>query len=293
MIVALIAAQSINKKPEDFPMQFGDPRTDFIFARVFANEHAKEVGISFLNTILGLEGSRAIVDFQLLELSQKPRVSSLMYSFVYVKCRDHRGVEFIIAMQLLYFGGVEKRFPSNACKVSIDRFANDDVFPKLNQVIGITVLDFTLFEDSEQYLYCFKFKEKMANDFYLDEVRHYFIELPQFTKNERELETPIEKWCYFIKHAGKLQAIPEKLNSDPYLKAFELASRANMTKKEWDAFDATAVWVQDQHGVISAAYKEGLRQGRRGLAHALRLEKIDPLIISKAAGLSREEIEAL
>jgi len=274
-------------------MQFGDPRTDFIFVRVFANEHAKEVGISFLNAVLGLEKSRAIVDFQLLELSQKPRVPSLMHSFIYVKCRNNQGIEFVVPMQLLYFGGVEKRIPPNACKVSVDRFANGDDFPKRNQVIGITVLDFTLFHDSEQYLYCFRFKEQMANDFYLDEVRHYFIELPQFTKTEWELETPIEKWYYFIKHAGNLSAIPEKLSSGPYLKAFELANRANMTKEEWEAFDATAVWVQDQHGVISAAYKEGLRKGRRELARALRQEKVDSRIISEATGLSLEAIEAL
>ncbi len=32
-------------------MQFADPRTDFIFKRVFGNERAKEVLISFLNAV--------------------------------------------------------------------------------------------------------------------------------------------------------------------------------------------------------------------------------------------------
>jgi len=270
-------------------MQFGTPRTDFIFVRVFANEQAKEVGISFLNAILGLEGSRAIADFQLLELARKPRVPSLMHSFIYAKCRDHRGVDFVVAMQLLYFAGVEKRIPSNACKVSVDRLASGEDFPKRNQVIGITVLDFTLFRDSEQYLYCFKFKEKMTNDFYLDEIRHYFIELPKFTQNEQELETPTEKWCYFIKHAGRLQAIPDKLNNEPYLKAFELANRANMTKAEWDAFDATMMWVQDQRGIASGAREQIIHE----VARALRQKKVDPLIIAETTGLSLEAIERL
>jgi len=270
-------------------MQFGTPRTDFIFVRVFANEQAKEVGISFLNALLGLEGSRAIIDFQLLELARKPRVPSLMYSFVYVKCRDHRGIEFVVAMQLLYFASLEKRLPSNACKVSVDRLASGEDFPKRNQVIGITVLDFTLFRESEQYLYCFKFKEKMTSDFYLDEVRHYFIELPKFTKTEWELETPIEKWCYFIKHAGKLEVIPEKLNRVPYRKAFELANRANMTKKEWEAFDATAVWVQDQRGIASGAREQIFHE----VARALRQKKVDPLIIAETTDLSLEAIERL
>jgi len=270
-------------------MQFGTPRTDFIFVRVFANEQAKEVGISFLNAILGLEGSRAIADFQLLELARKPRVPSLMHSFIYVKCRDHRGVEFVVAMQLLYIVGVEKRIPPNARKASVDRLASAADYPKRNQVIGITVLDFTLFRDFDHYLSCLEFKEKMASNDYLDEIRHYFIELPKFTKTADELETPIEKWCYFIKHAGKVEVIPEKLNRAPYLKAFELASRANMTKEEWEAFDATAVWIQDQHGIASGAREQILHE----VARALRQKKVDPLIIAETTGLSLEAIERL
>lgn len=188
---------------------------------------------------------------------------------------------------------LEKRIQYNACKVYVSQLASGETYPKLNQVIGITVLDFSMFRDFDHYLSCHEFKEKVTGNCYLDAIRHYFIELPKFTKTENELETPIEKWCYFIKNAGKLQMIPEKLNSAPYVKAFELANRANMTKDEWEAFDATAVWIQDQRGAASAARKEALQEGILKVARALRKEKVDPHTSAKSTGLSLEEIEKL
>lgn len=274
-------------------MQFADPRTDFVFKRVFGNEQAKDVLISFLNAVIGLEGLRAIASVHILEPYQAPRIPSLKYSFLDVKCRDNRGVEFVVEMQIQYVEGLEKRIQYNACKAYVSQLVSGEDYPRLNQVIGITVLDFVMFRDLSHYLSCHEFKEKVTGNCYLDEIRHYFIELPKFNKGEKEIETPIEKWCFFLKHAGKLQVIPEKLNSEPYLKAFELASRANMTKEEWEAFDATMVWIQDQRGAASAARKEGLQEGRREVARALRHEKVDPLIISKTTGLPPEEIEKL
>ncbi len=37
--------------------------------------------------------------------------------------------------------------------------------------------------------------------------------LPKFTKTEEESETSIEKWISFLKHAGELDVIPEKLGA--------------------------------------------------------------------------------
>jgi len=286
-------------------MQFADPRTDFVFRRVFGNEKAKEVLISFLNAVLGLEGSRAIAAVHILDPYQAPKVASLKHSILDVKCRDNRGVEFVVEMQIEYVAGMKKRIQFNACKAYVSQLESGKDYPKLNQVIGISILDFTMFHDFDHYLSCHETKETVTGNCYLDDIRHYFIELPKFTKTEEELETPIEKWCYFIKHAGKLQVIPDKLNSEPYQKAFELANRANMTKAEWETFDMMMMWIQDQRGIASGAleqgfqkgHQEGFQEGQRekafAVARSMRRDKFDPIIIAKFTGLAVEEIEAL
>jgi len=258
-------------------MQFADPRTDFAFTLIFGNENAKEVLISFLNAVLGLEAEHAIAEVNIINPYQAPKISTLKRSFLDVKCRDHRGVEFVVEMQVQYTKGFEKRIQYNACKAYVGQIPIGSDYPKLNQVIAITITDFTLFADFEHYLSCHEFRETITNNHYLDEIRHYFIELPKFKKTEAELETPIEKWCYFLKHAGHLEMVPEKLNDEPFRKAFEMASRANMTKEEWEEYDAAAVRMQDERGIVPGTEILAQRQVaanmlQRGFAHELIAE---------------------
>ncbi len=278
-------------------MQFADPRTDFAFTLIFGNEKAKDVLISFLNAVLGLEGVHAISEVTILNPYQAPKISTLKRSFLDVKCRDNRGVEFVVEMQVQYAEGFEKRIQYNACKAYVGQIPIGIDYPKLNQVIAITIVDFEMFKEFEHYLSCHEFRETMTNNCYLDQIRHYFIELAKFNKTAEELETPIEKWCYFLKHAGHLEMIPVKLNEEPYRKAFEMANRANMTKEEWEEYDAAAVKMQDDRGMITAARKEAWHGGRQErnleIARFMRQRGLDMNLISEATGLSRDEIEKL
>ncbi len=272
-------------------MQFADPRTDFAFKLIFGNEKAKEVLISFLNAVLGLEGVHAIAEVTILNPYQAPKISTLKHSYLDVKCRDNRGVEFVVEMQVQYAEGFEKRIQYNACKAYIGQIPIGTDYPKLNQVIAITVVDFFMFKEFDHYLSCHEFRETMTNNCYLDQIRHYFIELPKFNKTEAELETTIEKWCYFLKHAGRLEMIPEKLNQEPFRKAFEMANRANMTKEEWEEYDAAGVKMQDERGIAIAARKDGWQQRNLEMARAMQQKGIDSNLIAELTGLTLNEIE--
>ncbi len=293
-------------------MQFADPRTDFIFRKIFGNEHSKEVLISFLNAVLGLEGEHVIAAVTILDPYQAPKISSLKRSFLDVKCRDERGVEFVVEMQVAYTEGFSKRVQYNACKAYVGQIPSGVDYPRLNQVIAISILDFTMFKEFEHYLSCHELRETITNNCYLDEIRHYFIELPKFTLTEALLETPIEKWCYFLKHAGELQTVPEKLKAEPYLTAFEVANRANMTREEWEVYDATMVAIQDERGRLTGGIKlalaeaeaahaharvearaEGERLGQRKILQALRQKGLSHDEIADMSGLSVKEVEGL
>ena len=294
-------------------MQFADPRTDFAFKLIFGNENAKEVLISFLNAVLGLEGIYAIADVTIINPYQAPKIATLKHSYLDVKCRDNRGVEFVVEMQVQYVEGFEKRIQYNASKALVGQIPSGVAYAELNQVIAVTIADFVMFTEFKHYLSRHEFRETVSNRCYLDQIRHYFIELPKFTKEETELETTIEKWCYFLKHAGHLEVIPEKLNDPPIRRAFELANRANMTKEEWDAYDDAAVRMQDDRGMVTAAQKLGYRQGhqeghqegrqegrqegyqlaRQDMARTLFRQGMEKEQIANLMGISPEELEKL
>ncbi len=274
-------------------MQFADPRTDFVFRLIFGNEKAKDILISFLNAVLNLDEAHAIDTVTILNPYQAPKISTMKTSFVDVKCRDRRGVEFVVEMQVQYTEGFEKRVQYNACKAYVGQLDKGMNYPKLNQVIAISILDFTVFDEFEHYLSCHEFRETRTNNHYLDEIRHYFIELPKFNLQEHELETTIDKWCFFLKHAGDLEVIPEKLRDEPFRKAFELANRANMTKDEWEAYDAASMGIQDKRGIASAADQQGWKRRNLELARAMQEEGLPTALIAKLTGLSLQEIDAL
>ena len=58
-------------------MRFIDPRTDFAFKKIFGNAEAKEVLISFIEAVLGLDGDRRLRDVTIADSYQAPRLEGL------------------------------------------------------------------------------------------------------------------------------------------------------------------------------------------------------------------------
>ncbi|MBF0136807.1 MAG: PD-(D/E)XK nuclease family transposase, partial [Magnetococcales bacterium] len=71
-------------------MKFIDPRIDYAFKKIFGSEDAKDVLISFLESLLGLDGDRRIVELAILDPFLAPKIKGLKSSILDVKCRDQR-----------------------------------------------------------------------------------------------------------------------------------------------------------------------------------------------------------
>ena len=81
-------------------MKFIDPRIDFAFKKIFGSDDAKDILISFLESLLGLEGDRCIAELTILDPFLAPKIKELKYSVLDVKCCDHRGISYIVEMQI-------------------------------------------------------------------------------------------------------------------------------------------------------------------------------------------------
>jgi PD-(D/E)XK nuclease family transposase len=70
---------------------FADPKTDFVFKRIFGTVERKPLLIALLNHLLELEGEHLILDVEHLSLEQHVAVPELKLSIVDVKCTEARG----------------------------------------------------------------------------------------------------------------------------------------------------------------------------------------------------------
>jgi predicted transposase/invertase (TIGR01784 family) len=93
---------------------FADPKTAFVFKRIFGAHERKPLLIALLNHLLELDGDRRIEDIQHLSAEQHKDVPEFKLSIVAVKCADATGRRFVVEMQILKVEGFEKRVVYNA-----------------------------------------------------------------------------------------------------------------------------------------------------------------------------------
>ncbi len=79
---------------------FADPKTDFVFKRIFGGEPHKHLLIQLLNALLELDGEHEIVDLTYLPPERKVPVEELKLSIVDVYCKDARDVHYVVEMQI-------------------------------------------------------------------------------------------------------------------------------------------------------------------------------------------------
>lgn len=282
-------------------MQFADVKTDIAFKKVFGNEQHTEILIGFLNAVLDLQGDKRIKSVTLKNPWQAPDLPILKETILDIKAVDHRGITFIVEMQVKDNPCFDKRALFYTTKAYTAQINKGDDYPKLNQVIFIGILDFNSF-DGDDYLtrHLILNKETLKQE--LRDFEFNFIELRKFNKQEAELESIIEKWIYFIKNAGNLAIIPKSAEEIPELKeAYTQATMHTWSQKElevyeyWQIREATDKVVMERQleKGIEQGIVQGIEKGIEKVARNMQAVGIADEVIMQATGLSRNEIAGL
>ncbi len=253
-------------------MKFLDVKTDYAFKKVFGSTENKEILIEFLNSIIDLD--HKIADLTIVDPYNIPMLKGMKDTFVDVKAILEDRSKVIIEMQVLNHKSFEQRVLYNMAKNYADQLDKSDKYHLLNPVIAITITDFVMFEDIQNYISYFKLIEKQAFIEYSDDIELIFIELPKFNRSLHELKTVQEKYIYFIKNAESLEYVPKELEN--LKKAFAIANEANLTKEELELQYKRKEFISIQKLAIEKAKEDGLQMGlEKGLEQGLEqgLEK--------------------
>lgn len=282
-------------------MRFLNPKTDFAFKKIFGSEESQDILISFLNAILGLQAPYRILEVTILDPYLAPKIRGMKDTYLNVRARDEAGKSYIIEMQVLNVAGFEKRVLYNACKAYAGQIQQGEDYHLLTDVIAITITDFIMFPELDCLLNKFKLRAA-AGEVYTDDLELVFAELPKFTKSDIELETLLDRWYYFLKHAEDLEAVPETLKTDPaILHAFELANKAGLTSEELEDQERREIYIQDQRGAIQLAEQrahalgreEGREQERSEMILKANLSGMTSNQIAKMFNLDQSEVERI
>src|SRR5580698_34061 len=243
---------------------FGDPKTDFVFQRIFGSDDHKTALIGFLNDILQLDQTHRVTSVMLLPPEQRPKVSELKNSIVDVKCVDVRGTTYVVEMQVFNVEEFEKRVVYNVAKAYTSQLGIGFAYPELDDVIGITICDFELWPRKQAphvpMLSRWRMQEQESGVKGLPHLQFVFLELPKYAGGH-DPQSFVDKWAFFFREAGNLMAIPEALRHPPLLDALEGARTARFNREEWDAYIAAGMAIQNERGALALARREGAQEG--------------------------------
>ena len=276
-------------------MQFLDVKTDYAFKKVFGSEDSKEKLISFLNAIIYDTSKVKIKDLTIVDPYTIPMIKGVKDTFVDVKVVLDDNSKVIIEMQVLHHTGFEKRVLYNAAKNYSIQLNKGEDYHLLNPVIALSIVDFTMFEDTQSIINRFKLLEKDTMIDYSDDIELIFIELPKFNKDETQLTNIKDEWIYFIKNAGSLEYIPTNLNTN-IKDALDSVNEANLSKEELEAQHKRKEFISIQRLALMKAKNDGIEQGlEKGLEQGLEkgLEKglEQGLKKGREEGIEQEKIE--
>jgi predicted transposase/invertase (TIGR01784 family) len=273
-------------------MKFVDITNDIAFRKIFGNDSKKKSLISFLNAVLDLPENEQIIDVEITNPYQLGKLSGGKSTIVDVKAKDEKGNIFIVEMQIAEFDFFHKRilyYTSQSYVSQIDRGINYD---KLRPVYFIGILEFEIAQ-SKHYHSRHKVLDVETREQIIQDVEFNFIELPKFNKTINQLESSIDQWTFFIKNAENLTLIPESIDDEGLKEAYKEADKQNWTKQELEDYERASIKERDEIGRIAFAEKKGETKGKIEAAKNLKLLGVDMDTISKATGLSKEEIETL
>ncbi len=274
-------------------MRFVDVKSDIAFKKVFGNENKREILISFINAVLGLQGEKEIGDITILNPYQAPRLAQLKETTLDIRAVNKKGTTFIIEIQVQKKVGFEKRVLYYISKAYVGQLEKGTDYAKLKPVIFIGVMDFKLFKGSE-YITKHLILNTSTYKQELPDLEFDFIELPKFQKTEEQLETIVDKWIFFIKNADNLTMMPKSADFIELKEAYDMADKIIWSKEELDIYDYWLMKEQDERGAREYSFSEGENKGLiEGKREGLIEGKREGLIEGKREGLIEGKREGL
>ncbi len=269
-----------------------NPYTDFGFKKLFGEEANKDLLIDFLNQLLPPRHQIADLSFRNLEnLSDLPEERKAVFD---IYCRATSGERFVVEMQKAKVKNFKDRSLFYSTFPIRDQAQRGEWSFELEAIYFVAILDFEYDEAEERR----KFRRDIAlkdqdGDLFFDKLHFRFLQMPLFKKQEHELETKFDKWCYFLKNLVDFDHIPNILNEPIFQKAFGTAALVNLTSEQRSNYDRNLLDYWTAKSVLETAIEAAVENNKLEIAENAISQGFDDATIAKLTGLALEQIKKL
>ena len=297
-----------------------NPFVDYGFKKLFGTEENKDLLISFLNALIGVENP--IQDLQYKNVERIGDLVGTRTNYFDVYCQTASGEEIIVEMQNSWQPFFKDRTIYYAAKPihdqgkkgiqeAIDAQNKEDQEAdatgkkrnkswnfRLKNVYVVAMMNFKLpkkeyAEDS----FLHKIQLMDVEDFHVfyDKLTLIYVELPKIDRMKLDLSTPLGRWFHALNSLYYYDRKPQELNESVFDKLFHQAELAQLTPDQDLAYERSMKVYLDTINQIEGGrilgHQEGLAEGKElGLAEGEAKAKKETARKMKAMGLDVETI---
>ena len=239
------------------------PKIDFAFKEIMMNEKAR---IGFLTAILKLNPTN-IKETKILNTNLRKIHEDEKLGILDVRILMNDNTEIDIEIQLSELSVWADRSLFYLSKMYTEQIISGQDYTVFKKCVNISILDFKLFKQEEDFYSCFHIREDTRHTLYTDKMEIHIIELPKLPEELKEDCDDILLWAKFI-NAERKEEFDMLAEKNPYIEsAYQQLQIISQDKEKRLEYEAREKAVRDYNQLILEAEVRGEKRGS-GIAKA-------------------------
>ena len=278
---------------------------DFFIRYFFGLKGDEDLLLSFINAIMIDSNFATFKSVEILNPFNLSEKAGNKESIVDLKAITEDGIIVIIEIQTYSTKNFFERTLYYWSKNYSSVLKKGNQYEKLRPVISINLIDDILFNRTDNRMHtCYLLKEKNSNEILTDHLQLHYVEIPKFNENA-DIKKELKNWILFLK-SNKEEDMSQLLKEDTiFEKAINKYNYFTDNKDLLNEYDRREAFLVYQSSImrdfkeegreegIKEGKLEGIKENSYAIAKTLKQMKMDNASISKATGLSIEEIRKL
>lgn len=266
-----------------------DPKIDFIFKNIFGAEKNKKILISFLNSVL--KNPSPIKTVEIKNTDKEKAFIEDKFSRLDIKAETSNNEIINIEIQLKNEYNMIKRSLYYWSKLYEEQLGEGEDYSELKRTICINILNFKYLKN-DRFHNKYRLKEVETNEELTDVEEIHFIEIPKLNENCDEKDLLVA-WTEFLKDPESERVRSLEMTVEEIREAKNELIKISNNKEQRELYEMRAKILKDKVSALNEAERKGIEKGIEKAAINLLKMGMTEEVISKATGLSIEEIRDL
>ena len=235
------------------------PKIDFAFKEIMMNEKAR---IGFLSTMLKLN-PKDIKSSQILNTNLRKIHEDEKQGILDVRILMNNNTEIDIEIQLAPLSVWTDRSLFYISKMYTEQISSGQDYSVFKKCVNISILDFVLFPEEQEFYSCFHIREDTRHILYTDKMEFHLLELPKLPKELKQDKNNILLWAKFI-NAERKEEFVMLAEKDPYIdSAYQQLQVISQDKQKRLEYEAREKAIRDHNQLLLEAEQRGILLGKQ------------------------------